>query len=282
MLKFKNYLIEQNKSINTIDNYIRNIENFKKWYKDTTNEELKILFRPNILDYKSYLRNIKKTKQGQPLKAESVNANLSALAKYNEFLVETGVQKDIVINDNDFIKIQKQHINPCRVDKIQVEQFRQKVLENETKRDYAIVTIILYMGLRISECLNIKMNDFDIDSREIIIKNGKGGKVRTTYMNDKVVVALKEYLKERNSDSSYLFTSRQSNKLSRSRINQLFNKYSNVLTPHQGRHYAFTNMASNGFSIVEIAMIGGHSSTKTTEIYINPSQKEIKEKLNLL
>lgn len=255
MVEFKNYLIEQNKSLNTIDNYIRNIESFKKWYKETTNEELKILYRPNALDYKSYLRNIKKTKQGQPLKAESINANLSALVKYNEFLVETGVQKNIVINDKDFIKIQKQHINPCKVDKDQVEQFRQKILENETKRDYAIVTIILYMGLRISECLNIQMNDFDLDSREIIVRNGKGGKVRTVYMNDKVVIALEQYLKERKSDRQYLFYSRQSNKVSRSRINQIFNKYSDVLTPHGGRHYAFTNMASKGFSIVEIAML---------------------------
>lgn len=173
MEKFKNYLSEQNKSTNTIDNYIRNIESFKKWYKDTTNEEFKILYRPNILDYKSYLRNIKKTRQGQPLKAESVNANLSAIAKYNEFLIDAGIQKDIVINDKDFIKIQKQHINPCKVDKNQVEQFRQQILQNESKRDYAIVTIILYMGLRISETLNIQMNDFDINSREIIVRNGK-------------------------------------------------------------------------------------------------------------
>lgn len=173
MEEFKNYLLEQNKSNNTIDNYIRNIQNFKKWHRETTGEELKILYRPNVLEYKSYLKNIKKTKKGQPLKAETINANLSAIAKYNEFLVETGVQKDIVINDKDFIKIQKQHINPCKVDKEQAEQFRQKILENETKRDYAIVTIILYIGVRISECLNIQMNDFDLDSREIIIRNGK-------------------------------------------------------------------------------------------------------------
>ncbi len=82
-----------------------------------------------------------------------------------------------------------------------------------------------------------------------------GGKVRTVYMNDKVVEALKEYLKERKSDSPYLFISRQSNKLSRSRMNQIFNKYSDILTPHGGRHYAFTNMANNGFSIIEIAML---------------------------
>lgn len=98
---------------------------------------------------------------------------MSAIAKYNDFLVDAGVQNDIVINDKDFIKIQKQHINPCKVDKNQVEQFRQQILQNESKRDYAIVTIILYVGLRISETLNIQMNDFDINSREIIVRNGK-------------------------------------------------------------------------------------------------------------
>ena len=202
--------------------------------------------------------------------------------KYNKFLVEAGIQKEIVIQENDFIKIQKQHINPCKVNTTDIEKFRQQILEHETKRDYAIVTVILYIGLRISECLNIKMNDFDLNSKEIIVKNGKGGKVRTVYMNDKVVEAIKEYLKERKGDSKYLFVSRQSNKVSRSRINQIFNKYSNVLTPHGCRHYCFTNMSKKGFSLIEIAMIGGHSSTRTTEIYTNPSEKEIKERINLL
>ena len=173
MLEFKNYLLGENKSANTIENYIRNIQNFKKWYYETTRGEFKKLYRPNVLDYKSYLRNIKKTKKGQPLKAESINANLSALAKYNEFLVDNETQKDIVISDKDFLKVQHQRINPCTIDKSDVENFRQKILENESKRDYAIVTVLSYCGLRISECLNIKINDFDLDSREIIIRNGK-------------------------------------------------------------------------------------------------------------
>ncbi len=282
MEDFKNYLLEQNKSQNTILAYIQNIENFKKWYKETKGEELKKIYRPNVLDYKSYLRNIKKTKKGQALKAETINANLSAIMKYNKYLVDNGIQQDLVLNDNDFIKIQKQHINPCKVNASDIERFRQQILENETKRDYAIATIIFYVGLRISECLNIQMADFDLTSKEIIVRNGKGGKVRTVYMNEKVIEAIKEYLKERKSDSQYLFVSRQSKKVSRSRINQIFNKYSNVLTPHGGRHYCFTNMQKKGFSLIEIAMIGGHASTRTTEIYVNPSQEEIKERINIL
>lgn len=82
-----------------------------------------------------------------------------------------------------------------------------------------------------------------------------GDKQRLVYLNDKIIVALKEYLKERKSDSCYLFISRQADKVSRSRINQLCSKYSNIIHPHLLRHFAFTQMASNGFSIVEIAML---------------------------
>ena len=161
MQEFKNYLQEQQKSQNTIENYIRNIESFKKWYAETTSEQLQKLYRANVLDYKSYL------------KAETINANLSAIMKYNEFLVTIGTQTEIVLHDNDFIKIQKQHINPCKVNTKDIESFRQKILEHESKRDYAIVTIIVYIGLRISECINICMNDFDFNTKEIIIRNGK-------------------------------------------------------------------------------------------------------------
>ena len=53
---------------------------------------------------------------------------------------------------------------------------------------------------------------------------GNGGKQRLVYINDKIVYALYEYLKERNSDSPCFFVSRQSEKLTASRINQIFNK----------------------------------------------------------
>ena len=81
MIEFKNYLIEQNKSQNTIDNYIRNIESFNKWYKDTTNEELRLLYRPNVLDYKSYLRNIKKTRNRTTFKSRINKRKLVSTCK---------------------------------------------------------------------------------------------------------------------------------------------------------------------------------------------------------
>ena len=179
MEEFKNYLLEEEKSDNTIENYIRNVNQYMKWFKDTTGQEFKKLYRSNILDYKSYWRNIKKNKKGNPLKAETINANLSALIKFNKYLKKAKKQDEIVITDEDLINIQRQRINPTKVGIDEVERFRQKILENEGVRNYAIITIMAYALTRVSETLNIKMTDFDFRTRELIIRNGKRGKAKS-------------------------------------------------------------------------------------------------------
>ena len=59
--EYVDYLNQQNKSIGTIEIYLRNLECYKKWLSDTTGSEFKELYRENIQDYISYLRSIKKT-----------------------------------------------------------------------------------------------------------------------------------------------------------------------------------------------------------------------------
>ena len=94
--------------------------------------------------------------------------------------------------------------------------------------------------------------------------------------------AIQEYLKERNADSPYLFASRQCAKLSASRINQIFNQYSDTITPKTLRHFFCSNALENGYSIHEVANQAGHSNVQTTLIYSNPSAKQMKEKANKL
>ena len=171
--EFKNYMLKEEKSNNTIDNYVRNVNQYIKWFEDSTGQSFTKLYRSNILDYKSYLRNIKKNKQNNPLKAETINANLSALILFNKYLKKYNIQNDIVITDEELIRIQKQKINPTKVGIEEVEKFRQLILENEGIRNYAIVTIMAYSLTRISETLNIELNDFDFKTRELIIRNGK-------------------------------------------------------------------------------------------------------------
>jgi integrase len=190
----------------------------------------------------------------------------------------------MVVRSKDRIKIQAKQTNPNDLESADVDSFRQKVLEGQSKRDHAIVTVMAYAGLRISEVLNLYIQDIMFDIGEILVRSGKGDKARTVYLNDKIINAVREYLKERNSESSYMFVSRQGNgKLNRSRINQIFNKYSDIITPHKLRHF-YCSQAQNvaGYSIAESAQQAGHASTKTTLKYSHPNRKTMIEKANKL
>ena len=272
---FKEYLLELGKSENTAAAYGRDAALFLVWCRDSFGEEPRQLYRTNVLEYISYMRNIR------GYHPKTVNHHLSSLRSLNEYLVQIGRQTEAAVLDNDFMKIQIQYASPCTVEKKDVEAFRQRLLESGDKRDYAIVTLYAYSGIRRSECVNIKLEQMDLTAKEIRIV-GKGDKHRLVYLNDKIVHAIREYLKVRQSDSPYLFVSRQSGKMNPSRINQIFNQYSDVITPRTLRHYFCSNALEAGYSIHEVANQAGHSNVQTTLIYSNPSAKEMKEKANRL
>lgn len=279
-MDFKNWLINNGKSKNTIDSYSLHIAGFQKWFKNSFGREQNILYRENILDYISYLLNIKH------LNGKSVNAKLSALLKFNEYLITKNVQSDYVISKNDYIKIQAEYLNPVTITKIEVDSFRQIILENRSKRDYALITLLIYSGLRVSEALNIRINDMDLVSKEILVRYGKGKKQRIIVINDKIVNAIKEYFKERenspHSSSEYLFISRESDCLNRTSVNRIFNLYGNKITPHKLRHFFCSYALESGWSTHEVALQAGHSNIHTTMTYTHPSITAIKNKANML
>ena len=276
MLKsFSLYLHTMGKSPGTVSIYCQNISQFLRWCEETFGERPSQLYRANVLEYISYMRNIR------GYSPKTVNHHLSSLRSYNDWLIESGQQTDTVILKNDFMKILLQYASPSTVTKKDVEAFRQRLLESGSKRDYAIVTLFAYSGIRRSECADLKLDQVDLIAREIRVI-GKGDKQRLVYINDKIVHALREYLKERRSDSPYFFVSRQSEKLTTSRINQIFNRYSDVITPKSLRHFFCSNALENGYSIHEVANQAGHSNVQTTLIYANPTAQAMKDKANKL
>ena len=292
--EYVDYLKQQNKSLGTIETYLRDLECYKKWLFDTTGSEFKKLYRENVQDYISYLRNIKKNKKGVSLKAQSINVHISSLIRFNKFLIDIKKQTEIAVTENDCIAVQKNGINPCKVTQEEIQKFRQDILEDncrslnnfETKRNFCIVTILQYCGIRISECISIEMEDFNLDTTELVIRYGKGGKQRTLYLNDKCISAIKEYLKVRSENSGkYLFVTRESigkdKKMNRTTVNKIFSKHSTKLTPHQERHgWATHGLEAGIYKINEVQYLAGHTSLSSTQIYLNPDQRKMMEKAN--
>ena len=280
-MQFKEWLIQENKSENTIKIYLIHLNGYKKWFQESYNSEINMLYRENILDYISYMINVKK------LNARSINAKLAALLKYNEYLVEIGEQDSIVISKKDLIKVQKEYTSPSTLTKSEVESFRQKILEKSSKRNYTIATLLAYSGVRITEALSIKLSDVNLKTMEILIRYGKGKKQRTVIINDKIRNAINEYIKEerdkmKNSDKEYLFISQVGDHLDRTSINRIFNVYSDKITPHSLRHFFCSHALENGWSMHEVALQAGHSNLNTTMMYSHPSLENLKKKSNLL
>lgn len=278
--QFTIFLQQQDKSSNTIKSYSKNVKDYLSWFEISFNYGFTKLYRENVLEYKSYLMNVKK------LNAKSVNTVLAALIKFNDFLIEKKRQEDQVLFKKDYIKVQTEYASPAVVSKTDIESFRQKVLENEGKRNYALVTLLAYSGMRISEATSLKLTDINLTAKEVLVRYSKGKKQRLVIINDKIVTAIKQYLKERETykhkDSEYLFVSRESGKVNNTVINRIFNKYSDKITPHTLRHFFCSYALENGLSVHEVASQAGHSNIHTTLIYTNPSREEIKRKINLL
>ena len=177
----------------------------------------------------------------------------------------------------------RHYASPSTVIKADVERFRQEILEQNGTRDYAIVTILAYAGLRISECLQLRMEDVSLKAKEIAVRRGKGDKMRVVFIGDKVVNAVREYLKERpDPDSPYLFPGRNGEHLSRGQVNRIFNAHSDSITPHTLRHFFCSNALESGYDINEVANQAGHSNIHTTLLYTNPTREKMKEKANRL
>lgn len=274
---FCEYLRQQGRSENTVKAYCQGVKEYMRWHEETFGKRMKMLIRANVLDYISYLRTVK------GLNNRSVNAKLASLHSFNLYLISAGYKTEVVLTKEDYLKVQTAYASPSTVDRGEVERFRQEILENNGIRDYAIVTILAYAGLRISECLELRMGDISLAAREITVRHGKGDKMRVVYFGNKVANAVRGYLKSRpETENPYLFPGRGDSHLTRGQVNRIFNAHSASITPHTLRHFFCSNALENGYSIGELANQAGHSNVHTTLLYTNPTKEKMKEKANLL
>lgn len=285
--EFKQKMYLEGKSERTIDVYGNSVKEFFKWFGDSYgNVEFRKLYRENILEYKSYLKNVKKSlHSGNNLCPKSINSKLSALICFNELMEPD----NIVVTKKDLIKIQADMVSPTSITKKEIEEFRQIVLQHDgcaARRNFAIVTILAYAGLRISECINIRKSDICLESCQLKITDGKGEKARIVIIGSKIVSAVCEYQKTDHVESEWLFHNSRGDRLNQTTINRVFKlccPEGYHITPHTLRHFYAINAVSSGiFTIPEIANQMGHANIKTTMRYMNPNLDEIRKKVEML
>lgn len=133
-----------------------------------------------------------------------------------------------------------------------------------------LFTVIHNCGLRVAEVCKLKVSDIDFKNQTMLI-NGKGNKDRIIPLTSKVLDRIELYLHGKN--LKYLFETRLGTAYSTRRVEQICTETkikANIkkkLTPHTFRHFYMSKLAEQGVSPDIRALLAGHSSTKTQEIY---------------
>lgn len=165
-------------------------------------------------------------------------------------------------------------------------QLLESIDGRDKERDYAIITLFLNCGLRLSELCSL--NYTDIKSDGTLTVTGKGNKERTIYLNEMCIDAVKNYMKVRPvdgvKDKNALFLSGRKNRISPKTVQHLVEKYieksglgDRGFSTHKLRHTAATLMyQKGGVDVLLIKDILGHENLATTEIYTHIVDSQLK------
>ena len=152
---------------------------------------------------------------------------------------------------------------------------KEKLSKIENIKHKAILTLTYSVGLRVSEIVNLKIEDIDSKRMIIHIKNAKGRKDRIVPLSQTVLELLRNYFKQYK-PKEYLFNGQDSLKYSIGSCQKLYKKHIDSNSSiHNLRHSSLTNLLENGTDISIIQKIAGHSSIKTTQIYLHISNQSL-------
>ncbi|MDD5770604.1 MAG: tyrosine-type recombinase/integrase [Candidatus Gracilibacteria bacterium] len=277
-LKYRNY------SPRTIEVYSTCVEYFLKYIKN----DISAISKETIIDFTLHLQSKNKAPKTINIYKEAIKffyANI--ISSFLESRSTHGKGgRDLGFEDNIFdIKLSRETKRlPIVLSKDEIL----KIIEITTNQKHKLLLSLSYAsGLRVSEIIDLKVGDINLEELTIHIKGAKGNKDRITIFSQKLKNDLGKIIlyKEKN---DYIIESERGGKLT-SRTAQIIFKNSlkkagikKEATFHSLRHSFATHLLEKGTDIRYIQELLGHSSIKTTQIYtkvMNPNLKNISSPL---
>lgn len=286
-------------SFNTVRNYRNTLERFGLWL-----ETQKIMFTRDIdlnvvNKYRMYLAK-KESSRHTEMSPKAQGYQIVVLRSFLKFLLKSGV---LVLSPE---KLELPKARMRRVEYLTEEEIKKLILaimqdsnrikDVQKKRNQALILCMFGSGLRLSEVLSLRKAEIHHPDGQLMIE-GKGGKVRTTFLATVAIEAIKEYLILRGDDlNPWLFISFSKNApiltpesrkkpkaLSQRMVQMMVQKYANSIgiykhiTPHTLRHSFATKILFEGGDIRSVQILLGHSNIATTQIYTHITDWQIKD-----
>ena len=267
----------------TASNYRRVSKEFCEYTMEQRGWSMdELVANTNKRDILMYIKEL----EGRGLSPHSINFYISAVSTFFKYLVEFDyrsktnpcdtVQRLSTENVEQKQEYLEEHEYKALLQAIKVRTPKARKFEFTCARDLLLVTLNLTVGLRCSEALSLKVEQFDSD---IITVIGKGNKKRSFRVTYEIRVRFNEYMKVRgqvfegDEDSEFLFVSVTGKQLCTKDINKNLKKYcercgiDKDITSHCLRRSCATHYLNEGVPVAQVATLLGHSDVKTTMRY---------------
>lgn len=264
--------IEKGLANNTIEAYRRDLTDFI----DTCNCE-------NYDDIqRSHINNYVLKMHDKKYSPTSVMRKIASLRGFFKWLCVNEYCKN-----NPTLTLEQPKV-PKKLPKVMSVQEIETILNQDLNKTETVILELLYgCGLRVSELVNLKINDFDLNSK-YLTAYGKGSKERMVPLGTKAVQAIKKYLPERDYilqkyrfDSKNLLLHEKGRIINRQDIYNFIHKQGQKIhksiSPHTLRHSFATHLLENGADLRVVQELLGHSDVSTTQLYTHISKKRLKE-----
>ncbi len=299
--KYLEQLRLQDKSDKTIQNYELDLLSFIRWF-GATHGQPPTMISVTPLDIREYRTELVKVRQMKP---STVNRHLATLRGFFNWGRDIGL---LVTSPTEGIRglrqakrapkwlTRQQTYALLRATTEAIQLAQAKKLEFSVMlgwRNKAIVTLMLFAGLRVSEVCNLQVNDVTLQPRSgvVMVRFGKGRKYREVPLNKDARLALKYWLAARPllavqakpSALGFMFIGKKGGQLHSRGVQRLLNKLGQMarlsieVTPHMLRHTFGKNLVDQAVPLDRVSLLLGHDSLDTTAIYTTPSQQDLQE-----
>ena len=268
---FKLFLIKEKKSSsNTIESYLRDISQFSSYCASVNNNDLATVDSQFLHKYIEYLDVLGKS--------EATKSRIVATLRcYYRFLCSKGITPK---NPVDEIKIKKTEKKlPGVLDSNEIILLLAQPSGNDFKsiRDKAMLELLYATGIKVSELIDLNVNDVNLQVGILHLKGGKKERIIPIY--SAAVKSISEYLNNvrsaivLDSNEDRLFTNMSGQQMSRQGFWKIIKHYAELaginkdITPHTLRHSFAAHLLENGAKLSDIKEMLGHTDISSTQVY---------------
>jgi len=278
---FLSYLsVERGLSANTISSYQDDLISFTQFLKGRNISTPSKTERHDVTDFML-------SQKDRGLNPSSIGRRLAAIKVFYRFLVRERVLKNDPTSLIDTPRIWKKIPETLSLNEVEALLGQPDIRDTQGIRDRAFLETLYATGMRVSEAVNLKHNNVNLDIG-FLRCIGKGNKERVIPLGKKAITSLHKYINEsrpkflKGKENDFLFLNRSGEKISRQSLWKIIKKYAKTarinkpIRPHILRHSFATHLLERGADLRSVQEMLGHANISTTQIYTHINKDRLK------